>query len=90
LKACEHVTIFRIGRTPDGAFRFFISSVEILDKPQQFLGTSVVVKVQRDVTEMITSMIQDGWEPHYVVVYGDIAEELRQLAQQLNLESHIY
>jgi len=90
LKACEHGTIFRIGRTPDGAFRFFISSVEILDKPQQFLGTSVVVKVQRDVTEMITSMIQDGWEPHYVVVYGDIAEELRQLAQQLNLESHIY
>lgn len=90
LKASKQATLFRIGRKPNGEFRFFLSSGEILDKPQQFLGTSVVVKVKQDVTEMITEMVQDGWEPHYVVIYGDIKEELLLLADFLGLECHIY
>lgn len=43
-EACEHVTIFRVGRKPDGSFRFFIAEGSALDKPKQFNGTSVVVK----------------------------------------------
>jgi len=90
LKAAKEATIFRIGRTPNGTFRFFVSAVEILDKPQQFLGTSVVVKVHNNVSDMITKMIQDGWEPHYVVVYKNIKDELMLLADLLQLECHIY
>lgn len=90
LKAHEKTTIFRIGREPDGNFRFFISSGEILDKPQQFLGTSVVVKVEPDVKSMVSTMVKDGWEPHYVVVYGDIKEELIVLAEWLSIDYHIY
>ncbi|MBQ9305713.1 fucose isomerase, partial [Butyrivibrio sp.] len=37
-KPSEKVTIFRIGRTPEGAFRFFLATGEALDKPKQFLG----------------------------------------------------
>jgi hypothetical protein len=54
---------------------------KVLDKPQQFLGTSVVVEVEPKVNPLITNMVQDGWEPHFVVVYGDIKEELEVLAQ---------
>lgn len=90
LKAHKRATLFRIGRRPDGTFRFFIASGEILDKPQQFLGTSVVVKVEQEVHPLVEDLIQDGWEPHYVVIYGDIKEELSILGQLLNIDTYTY
>ena len=90
LKQSPKATLFRIGRKPDGSFRFFISLGEILDKPQQFLGTSVVVKVKQNVKHMIKSMIKDGWEPHFVVIYDDIEQELNILAELLNIEVNTY
>ena len=36
--------MFRIGKKADGTFRLFLATGEALDKPQQFLGTSIVVK----------------------------------------------
>jgi len=86
LRPSEHATIFRIGRKPDGKFRFFIANGEILDKPKQFLGTSMVVRVEQRVNPMITKMVKEGWEPHFAVLYGDVAEELAILAEMLNIE----
>jgi L-fucose isomerase-like protein len=68
LRECQEATIFRIGRKPDGTFRFLILDGKVLDKPQQFLGTSVVVQVEPNVNPLISSMVKDGWEPHFVVV----------------------
>jgi L-fucose isomerase-like protein len=90
LKAQKKATIFRVGRRPDGTFRFFIASCEILDKPQQFLGTSVVVKVEQEVHPLMEDLIQDGWEPHFVVIYKDVKEELSVLGQLLNIDTYIY
>jgi L-fucose isomerase-like protein len=90
LRPSEEATIFRIGRNPDGSFRFFILQGEILDKPKQFSGTSVVVDVKQDVNALITTMVQDGWEPHFVVVYKDIVKELQYLATSLNIEICTY
>ncbi|PKM69794.1 MAG: fucose isomerase [Firmicutes bacterium HGW-Firmicutes-19] len=86
LRECKEATIFRIGRKPDGTFRFLIMDGKVLDKPQQFLGTSVVVEVEPKVNPLITSMVQDGWEPHFVVIYADIKEELELLAQLFGCE----
>jgi len=86
LKPSKEATVFRIGRLPNGEFRFFILKGEILDKPKQFSGTSVVVQVQNKVDELITEMVTDGWEPHFVVIYGDVSEELKYLATILNIE----
>ena len=86
LKPAKEATIFRIGRKPNGEFRFFILSGEILDKPKQFLGTSVVFKAQRNTNELISEMVTDGWEPHFVVIYGDVSEELELLATILQIE----
>lgn len=90
LRPSEEATIFRIGRKPDGQFRFFIMKGEILDKPKQFSGTSVVVQVEQQVNPLITTMVQDGWEPHFVVVYKDIVEELKYLATTLQVEICTY
>ena len=86
LRPSKHATIFRIGRKPDGTFRFFIANGEILDKPKQFLGTSMVVRVEQKVNPMITKMVKEGWEPHFAVLYGDVSEDLTILAEMLNIE----
>lgn len=85
-KPCERVTVFRIGRTAEGTFRFLICSGEALDKPKQFLGTSLVVKTDGNAENIIYSTVKDGWEPHYVVIYGDVASELEILSHMLNIE----
>lgn len=90
LRPSKKATIFRIGRKPDGSFRFFIMPGEILDKPKQFSGTSMVVKVQPDVRHLITHMVKDGWEPHFAVIYDDVYEELKILAELLNIEIKTY
>lgn len=89
-KPSEKVTIFRIGRTPEGAFRFFLATGEALDKPKQFLGTSLVVKTDSSAEKIIYSTVEGGWEPHYVVIYGEVATELEILAHMLNISIERY
>ena len=84
-KPSKEVTIFRIGRTPEGSFRFFIATGEALDKPQQFLGTSLVVKTDSSAKDIIYTTVEQGWEPHYVVIYGNVAKELEILANMLGM-----
>lgn len=85
-RAAEEATLFRVGRKPDGGFRFFIASGEVLDKPKQFNGTSIVVKTKQPADQIVADTIKNGWEPHYVVVYGDIANELEKLGNMFNVE----
>ena len=85
-KPCQKVTVFRIGRKPEGNFRFFIASGKALDKPKQFNGTSVVVQTENSSKEIVLHSVQDGWEPHYAVIYGDVGEELAALARMLGIE----
>ena len=79
-------TIFRIGRTPEGKFRLFMAGGSVMDKPRQFLGTSIVVKMEHEAKETVCKAVEAGWEPHFVVVYGDIRGELKTLAKLLGLE----
>lgn len=85
-KSCHNVTVFRIGKKADGSFRFFIAKGEALDKPKQFNGTSVVVKTENSAQEIINESVKAGWEPHFVVIYKDVALELETLAHMLNVE----
>lgn len=85
-EACEHVTVFRVGRKTDGTFRFFISQGEALDKPKQFCGTSVVVKTEKAAKDVVYGSVKEGWEPHFVVIYGDVASELEKLAHMTGAE----
>lgn len=89
-KPCEEVTIFRIGKDSEGKFRFFIASGQALDKPKQFNGTSVVVKTNADAKTIVYESVEAGWEPHFVVAYGNVAAELEILAEMLNMEVQKY
>lgn len=85
-KAAKKVTIFRVGRKADGTFRFFLTRGKALDEPKQFLGTSVVVKTEGSSYDIVNRSVRDGWEPHFVVVYGDVKEELTILGHMLKVE----
>lgn len=85
-KPCENVTVFRIGRKPDGTFRFFVMEGEALDMPKQFTGTSVVVRAKGNAEQTVYGSVKDGWEPHFVVIYGGVAEELSMVAEFMGIE----
>lgn len=85
-KPCEAVTVFRVGRKPDGTFRFFLLSGKALDMPKQFCGASVVVQTSKPAKDVVCRSVQQGWEPHFVVIYGDVQAELRALADMLDIE----
>ncbi|MBQ7063375.1 MAG: fucose isomerase [Firmicutes bacterium] len=85
-KAAPHITIFRVGRAPDGSFRFLIASGKALDKAKQFLGTSVSVQTDADAASIVRRTVEEGWEPHYAVLYGDAADSLEILGHMLHIE----
>ncbi len=84
------VTVFRIGRKPDGGFRFLVARGQALDKPKQFYGTSVAVQLQAPVRTLVEQTVRAGWEPHFAVAYGDAARALAALGDMLGLAVEEY
>ena len=83
-------TVFRIGREPDGSFRFFIAEGEAMDKPKQFTGTSLVVRTDTDVRALVESSVAAGFEPHYAVMKGRHAKTLKALAAMYGFPVYEY
>ena len=89
-KAEREVTVLRFGRDADGGFRLFLAAGEALDKPQQFYGTSIVVKTKNDASALIRNAVNDGWEPHFVVAMGDITAQMKHFANMLCIKVFEY
>jgi L-fucose isomerase-like protein len=86
LKASKEATVFRVGRESDSTIRLYVAKGEILEKPKQFTGTSVVVKTKSNATEVVDKTVRDGWEPHYVVAYGDIVDSIKAYGKFMNFD----
>ena len=89
-EAFPEATVFRIGREPDGSFRFFITEGEALDKPRQFIGTSIVIRTDSDSRAIVEQSVLDGFEPHFVVLKGRHARTLEALADMFGFEVYRY
>lgn len=85
-EAYPEVTVLRVGRKPDGSFRFFVCEGEALDKPKQFTGTSIVVRTNGDCRSIVESSVKQGFEPHFAVIRGHHASTLVNLAKLLGIE----
>ena len=79
-EAQSGVTVFRIGREPDGSFRFLIAEGEALDKPKQFIGTSMVVRTDAPSRRIVEETVAEGFEPHFAVIRGRHGAALEALA----------
>ncbi|HEX6923472.1 MAG TPA: hypothetical protein VF149_06570 [Bacillales bacterium] len=88
LKAGE-VTIARLSKVSEG-YRMFVMKGKALDTPQQFSGTSVEVALENDATETLYQLMDDGLEPHYALVYADVADQLVDVGKRLGIETIQY
>lgn len=80
-EAFGDATVFRIGREPDGRFRFFLCEGTALDKPKQFTGTSIVVQTDAPARGIVEKSVEAGFEPHFAVIKGRHADTLEILAR---------
>jgi len=72
------VTVLRLGQCREG-LRMMAMKGEALDELQKFHGTSLTFRPATGTArEKVNTLIGDGWEPHFVVAYGDVLEELRR------------
>ncbi|OXM85754.1 sulfoquinovose isomerase [Paenibacillus rigui] len=83
------VTIFRVSHTPDG-YRLLVMKGEALDAAQPFSGTSVEVKLPHDVSDTLVELMNEGFEPHFALVYEDVADALIELGRQLGIHTIAY
>ena len=86
LRSAEKVTRNRVSRDKNGTFRFFIAEGKALDRPKQYLGTSVVVQMKPEVRDLLDFLLNEGYEPHYAVIYGAAADSLEMLGRMLGLK----
>jgi L-fucose isomerase-like protein len=79
------VTVLRLGKDKDG-FRMFLMKGEALDEPQKFFGTSVTVRPEGgQASKRVAEFVKDGWEPHFVIAYGDVIEEVKTMCNLLGV-----
>lgn len=78
------VTIGRLSQSR-GVTRLTIGGGEMLNAPRPFSGTGGVIRFDRPAGAVMDTIMSEGHEHHYGVVYGDIRGELRALAAQLRL-----
>lgn len=83
------VTIARVGHSR-GRFRLLVLRGEVLDVAQRFYGTSAVIRPEGSAFKILSSLMEEGWEPHYSMVYGDCAADLEELGKQLAVDVYSY
>ncbi len=78
------VTLCRISQSR-GRHRLVIGGGEMLRRPLAFSGTAGVVRFDRPADEVLSTVLGEGLEHHYGIVYGDVRAELHALAALLEL-----
>ena len=78
------VTIGRLSQSR-GVTRLTIGGGEMLPEPMAFSGTGGVIRFDRPAAAVMDTIMLEGHEHHYGVVYGDVRTELRALAAQLRI-----
>ncbi len=89
-EAFPEATVFRVGREPDGSFRFFLCEGRVLDKPRQFTGTSLVVQTDAESRAIVENSVKAGFEPHFVVMKGRHAAALAALGEMYGFPVYRY
>jgi L-fucose isomerase-like protein len=78
------VTIARFSQSR-GHHRLLIGGGEVLREPLAFSGTAGVVRFDSSVPDVLQTVMGEGLEHHYGIVYGDVRDDLRALAAVLEL-----
>ncbi len=80
------VTMLRLGERRDGGYRLFVAVGEAQKTEQLLKGNPLKIKFERDIKEMIGTIVDNGIEHHYALAHGNIAEELKLFSKWLDIE----
>jgi L-fucose isomerase-like protein len=82
------VTICR--RADRRRLRMFLASAQALDDLEHFSGTSVEVRFQRPVRELLELIIGGGFEFHFSIVWAYVAAELKHVCALLDIPLTVF
>ena len=84
------VTLARLGETRDGTgFRMLVCTGTGLDTDLFVRGTPLDIRFDAGCEAVRREVMENGWEHHYALMYGDRTEELTALCRNLNIEMHL-
>lgn len=79
------MTILRFG--DDGQqVRALATTSEALESEMNIRGTVARVRFDANAGALLDELLNNGWEHHLVLAYGDIVDELRLLCRELNIQ----
>ncbi len=81
------VTLARLGEKRDGdGFRMLIATGEGLDTDLFVRGNPLKIKFDAGCDKLRDIVINQGWEHHYALCYGDLVPELLDICRILDIE----
>jgi L-fucose isomerase-like protein len=80
------VTVARLHRIADRGYRLVVGSGEMLRAPRSFGGTSGVIRFDRPALEVFDTVMREGLEHHFCIVYGDYRAALQAWAGLAGIE----
>ncbi len=84
------VTLARLGEKRDGdGYRMLVCTGTGLDTDLFVRGNPLKIKFDAGCEAIRKEVIENGWEHHYALMYGDHADELAALCRNLNIEMHL-
>lgn len=79
------VTIARLSQSQNKT-RLVLGSGEMLQKPMSFTGTSGVIRFSKPSQQVLDTIMAEGLEHHFSLIYGDFQPALRKIAKRLGIE----
>lgn len=79
------VTVARFANI-GGKYKLFLLKGEAVDSERYTKGVMVNVKTEAPVREIVEKIIKEGVPHHYSVVWQDVADEMKAVAQLLGIE----
>lgn len=84
------VTLVRLGETRDGeGFRMLIAEGTGLDTDMFVRGNPLKIKFDAGCDALRKEVMENGWEHHYVLLYGDQAEALRDFCRNMDIKATV-
>ncbi|MBP5674152.1 MAG: hypothetical protein J6X49_17340 [Victivallales bacterium] len=84
------VTLARLGETRDGdGFRMLIATGTGLDTDLFVRGNPLKIKFDAGCDALRKEVINNGWEHHYALMYGDQADALEALCRNMDIQATI-
>lgn len=84
------VTLARLGEKRDGdGYRMLVCTADGLETDLFVRGNPLKIRFDAGCDTVRKELIENGWEHHFVLIYGDHADELSAFCRNMDIEFHL-